>query len=409
MISSSSAEPRPEPGTPEPEEPTFFDFFVALGQYRRMLVVTPLVAGVIAAIVALLLPKTYTATARILPPQQNQGVAAALLSQSGLAGAASLAGGALGLKNPSDLYIGMLKSNTVADALIERFRLLDVYGKRYLVDARKILAKDSDITSDKGGIISIEVDARDPQLAANLANAYVEKLHDLMGTLALTEAAQRRVFLEGQLQQAKDKLADAEIKLRAAIGSGGLVSVDAQGEALVDTVARIRAQISVAEIEISAMRAYATPDNPDMQRAQNELAGLKKELARLESGSSRGAGPPPPDEANPPRGVDNIRLFREVKYYEQLFVVLAKQYELARADEARDAPAVQVLDRASAPEKKSGPPRALIVLVAMCLAFFGAACVGLVRADLAADGGPGGRRARLALLLRSWGLSRRVR
>jgi uncharacterized protein involved in exopolysaccharide biosynthesis len=326
-----------------------------------------LATAVVAVVISFLLPKTFTGVTRILPPQQGQSTAAIMLGQlsGGLGG---LAAGALGIKNPSDLYIGMLKSQTVADALVQRFNLKELYDEKYMVDARKRLAKDSRFLSSKSGIITIEADARDPKLAADLANAYVEEFYKLTRTVAISEAAQRRVFFERQLQQAKEKLADSEVKLRQAIESGGLVSVDAQGRAAVETVARLRAQISAKEIQIGAMKAYATQSNPDLQRAEREFSAMRQELFRLESGVPAGDGASGGDA----KGMGNIRLLREVKYNEVMFEQLVKLFELARVDEAKEAPLVQVMDRADPPEKKSGPRRALIVRVATVGGFIAA-------------------------------------
>lgn len=363
-------------GSSEPGRPGVLDVLIVLGAYRRWLVFGPTFAAAVAVIVVLALPKSYTATTRILTPQQGQSTAAALLSQFSGGGLAGLAGGAMGIKNPSDLYIGMLRSDTVADTLIERFDLKKYYDERYSVDARKALHKDSTFAADKSGIITIEVELHDAQLAADVANAYVEELHTLTSTLAITEASQRRVFYERQLQATKEKLGDAEMKLREALGKGGLVSVDAQSRSSVETVARLRATISAKEVQIGAMRAYATPENPEMRRAEQEAASLKRELARLESGLPDGEreGVAPASG----RGIGNIKLLREVKYQEAMFEILAKQFEIARADESKGAPLVQVVDRAVRPEKKSKPRRGLIVALA--------ALAGLVLATAAAIG-----------------------
>jgi uncharacterized protein involved in exopolysaccharide biosynthesis len=347
------------PPSPAPEA-TPLDLLILLGRRKRTIASVTTAAAVLSVAVSLLLPKTFTATTRILPPQQGQSTAAALLGQLG-GGLAGIAGGALGVKSPADLYIGMMKSDTVAYAIIDSCGLRDLWEAKFLTDARLRLRNASRFQSDKSGIIAIEVDANTPELAANLANAYVEQLHTLTGTLAVTEAGQRRLFFERQLQQTKEKLADAEVKLRQAIEQGGLVSVDAQGRAAVETVARLRAQISAKEIQIGAMKGYAAAGNPDLQRAERELASMRQELARLEGISGGEAGTAAPGDA---KGVANIRLMREVKYQEVMFELLAKQYELARVDEAKDAPIIQVLDKAAPPEKKSGPKRALIVVAA---------------------------------------------
>jgi len=374
------------------------DLLIVLGRYRRMLVAWPLLAAVIATGVSLVLPKTYTGVTSILPPQQSQSSAAAMLSQLG--GLASAAGGALGIKNPSDLYLALLQSNSVADPLIQRFNLREVYREKYLVDARKTLARNSRFTADKAGIITIEADARDPGLAADLANAHVEQLQTLTSSLAVTEAAQRRLFFERQLQLTKETLADAEARLRQAIDAGGLVSVDAQSRATVETVSRLRAQISAKEVQIGAMRGYATAANPDMRRAEQELASMRQELTRLETGLGPGDPPGAGPAAGGGTGVGNIRLLREVKYQEVMFELLAKQYELARVDESKEAPLVQAIDRATPPEKRTRPKRTLIVLATTAVAFVAAVIAAFAR-DAAASARADPARQQKLLALRS--------
>jgi len=352
------------PARPRPNrEVSALGVLLLVARNKRMIAAWTLAAAVAGIAVSLLLPKSFTGVTRILPPQQGQSTAALMLGQLG-GGLGALAGGAIG-KGPSDLYIGMLRSQTVADALVERFKLKELYDEKYVVDARAQLAKDSRFSSEKSGIITIQADAGDPKMAADLANAYVEQLYKLTSTLAVGEAAQRRAFFERHLQQTKEKLAESEVKMRQAIESGGLVSVDAQGRAAVETVARLRAQMSAKEIQIGAMKAYATPSNPDLQRAERELSSMRQELSRLESGTPAGDA-----AGGDAKGIGNIRLLREVKYNEVMFELLAKQYEMARVDEAKEAPLVQVLDRATPPEKKSGPKRAQIVMLATMAGFF---------------------------------------
>lgn len=342
------------------------DFLVVLAHNWRLLVVFPFLVAVATAVVSLLLPVIFTATTRILPPQQHQSTTAAMLSQLG--GLAGAAGGALGLKNPSDLYVEMLQSETVADALIERFQLKQLYRTDLMVETRRALEGATRVSADKTGIIAISVDARDPKLAADLANAYAAELHRLTNTFALTEASQRRLFFERQLGQTKQKLADSEVRLRHAMEAGGLVSVDAQSRATVETVTRLRAEISAKEVQMGSMRAYATAENPDMRRAEQELVSMRRGLARLEGSTGAGA-PGEAGDAKAAVGLGNIGLLREVKYNEVMFELLAKQFELARADEGREAPLVQVLDPASPPERRSKPKRTRMVLLAAAGAF----------------------------------------
>lgn len=349
-----------------------------LGGHKRMLVLWPLAAASVAAVISLVVPKTYTATTRILPPQQATSTAAAMLSQLG--SLASLAGASSGLKNPIDLYAGMLKSDSVTHALVERFGLLAVYGENLRVDAVRTLDKRTRVLPGRNGLITIEVDARTPELAADLANGYVDELFKLTSRLAVTEAAQRRVFFERQLQQTKEKLAETEVRLRQAIDTGGLISVDVQGRAAVETVARLRASITAKLVQLGGMRSFATPDNPDLRRAEQELASLRQELAKLEGASPTSAG----SEAAPisPSGLTNIRLLRDLKYYEALFEVLVKQYESARIDESREAPLVQVVDRATPPERRSAPRRTMIVMLAFFCALAAAVAAALAAHEL---------------------------
>ena len=393
------------PHRPAPERPDDavdpLDLLAVLGRRRLRLLLWPVAAAVLAAVVSLVLPETFTGVTRVLTPQQAQGASAALLSQLGVL--AGTAGGALGLKNPNDLYLGLLRSEAVADGLIERFGLKEAYRARYQVDARKELAARTRLDSDKSGLLVIEVDAGSPALAADMANAYVEQLHKLTNTLAVSEAAQRRVFFERQLHQAKEQLAGAEVELRQAIGAGGLVSVQAQVGGAVETVARLRAQISATEIRVGFMRAYAAADNPDVLRAGQELASMRRELSRLESGAGAQEAPGPPGAGGrDASGLANLRLAREVKYREVMFELLAKQYELARVEESKEAPLVQVVDPARPPERRTRPKRTLMVLASASLAFLAAVLATFAQDALATAALDPARQAKLAALREAW-------
>jgi len=392
------------PSVPEQQPEQLVEGLITLGGHRRMLWSWPLVAAAVALAVTLVLPKGYTAVTRILPPQQGQGAAALLGQLGGLGSLAGALGGGLGLKNPSDLYLGMLRSDTVADALIQRFALKELYDEETMDEARKELRKRSSFTSDKAGIITVSVEGPDPRKAADMANAYVEELHKLTSTLAVTDAAQRRVFFERQLQMTKDKLADAEVKLRQAIESGGLVSVDAQSRAAVETVARLRATISAKEIQLGSMRAYATEGNPDRVRVEQELASMRRELAKLESGTSGGLKEEPTVEGAPPAsgGVGNIRLLREVKYHEVMFELMAKQYELSRVEESKESPLIQVMDRAAPPERKSSPKRGLIITLTVAASLLLTVLAAFAKEERERIRRDPVRSARLAVLRDAW-------
>lgn len=347
----------------EDDEINLLDLLIVLAKYKKLVLGLPLLAAILAAGISLLMPNIYTATTKIMPPQQGQSSATAMLAQLG--GLASIAGGIAGIKNPNDLYVGMLKSRTVADNLIRRFDLNSRYAEKYQSNTRKVLEKLTTIVSGKDGIISIEVDDKDPKLAAEMANAYVDELFKLTRVLAVTEASQRRLFFERQFEQARDNLAKAEGAAREALQKGGLVQVEGQGRAIVETTARLRGQITVKEVQIGAMRAFATERNPDLRLAQQELEALRRELARIEG--SAGAKTDTPQRGNV-SGIDSLGLLRNVKYHETIYELLAKQFEIAKIDEAKDSAVVQVMDKAIEPDRKAKPKRTLIVLLAALVA-----------------------------------------
>ena len=347
-----------------PESDAWKSISILLEARKKIAVATS--AGlIISAGICLALPDVYQASTKLLPPQQTQSTATALLSQlGGLAGAAA---GAAGLKNPSDLYIGMLRSRTVADKLIKRFNLKTAYETNSDEQARKQLMASTSIMAGKDSLISIAVDDENKKLVAPLANAYAEELFILMKTLAVTDASQRRLFYERELDNAKNNLSKAELSLRKAIETHGVISVDTESRAIVETIAMLRARVSAKEIQLSSMRAFMTDSNPESRRVVEELNGLRLELAKLENGRGiQAAGP----ERN--GGLENIKLLRELKYQQMLYEVLAKQYEIARLDEARDPSIIQVLDQAIEPERRSKPRRILIVALSTIFAFFAA-------------------------------------
>jgi tyrosine-protein kinase Etk/Wzc len=344
----------------------FIDILIVFAKHKRIILGVPLLAAVAALAVSFALPNSYQASTKLLPPQQAQSGAAALLAQLG--GPAGAVAGVTGLKGPNDLYLGMLKSRTIADKLIKKFELNKVYNTNSPEEARKSLAENTVITSGKDGLITIDVEDRDKKLVAPLANAYVDELLKLTKVFALTEASQRRMFFERQLELSKNNLATAEMTLKGALDTHGVISVDSDSRAIVETVGRLRAQISAKEIQLSSMQAFVTTSNPDYKRAQEELISLRTELSKLENGrpAVEGQGKPAGDKQI---GLENIKILRDVKYHQMLYELLSKQYELARLDEAKDTSVIQVLDSAIEPERKFKPRRAIIILLSAALAF----------------------------------------
>jgi uncharacterized protein involved in exopolysaccharide biosynthesis len=389
------------------EEIDFIDVLLMVSRQKKAILAVTLGATLLAIVVSLVLPKMYTATTTILPPQQSQSSTAFLLGQIGVLG--GLTGGDLGLKNPDDLFVAMLKSRTVEDGIIDQFDLRNEYGYKPYQDARKELASRSKIEAGDEGLISISVSDRDPKRAADLANAYVTQLRSLNQNLAVSEAAQRRMFYQQKLDAEREDLSVAELAMKQAQEKSGLIQPDAQGRAIVDAVANMRAQVAIKEVQLQAMRTYATPDNPDLRRGEQELAGLRAQLAKLErnTGETGNGNLEVPTRQLPQAELQYLRRSRDLKYHEALYEFLIKQLEAARLDEAKEAVMIQVVDKAIPPERKSGPRRLLIVLGTAIAVFVLSCFVALLSAAWARKQQDPRVRGRLTTLKRSLGFSSR--
>jgi tyrosine-protein kinase Etk/Wzc len=347
------------------EEISLLDLLIAIAERKRMVLRMTAVFTVLAIILSLLLPVHYTATVTLLPPQENSSMAAAMASQLGnLGGMAALTGGGLGLKNSNDRFVAMLQSQTVEDAMVQHFGLMQEYHKRYLSDARKDFEGHTTVDgSSKDGLIHISVEDHDARRAADLANGYVDQFRDLSQHLAITEASQRRLFFQQELEQAKNNLANAEEALEQTEQKTGVIQPDSQERALIESAASLRAQITAREVQIQGMQTYATGENSQLIQAQQELAGLRAQLAKL-GGSEDAAGSEfmIPKGLVPKVGMEYIRRLRDVKYYETIFDILARQFEMAKLDEAKEGAVIQVVDPAIVPDRRTFPKRTLIVI-----------------------------------------------
>ena len=273
------------------DEIKLLDLLIVIAKNKKMILSVTFVSALLSLGISLLLPNVYTATAKILPPQSNQSssVNSVMLAQlGGLSAAAGAAGAALGLKDPNALYLAMLKSRNIGEKIVQQFDLQKVYEEKTMIDTLKYLEKQTVIISGKDGVINVEVDDKDPQRAAAMANTYVEELNKLMQTFAITEATSRRQFFEAQMKPSRDRLTDAEVTL----------------------------------------------------------------------------------DKTPNTSLQYLEALRNLKYQESIYQVLAKQFEMAKLDEAKDSPLIQVLDKAFVPEKKSKPARALIVILGTLVGFF---------------------------------------
>jgi uncharacterized protein involved in exopolysaccharide biosynthesis len=343
---------------------TLLDLLIPLAESLWTLILVPIVIGLLALGVTFLIPPTFTARTSFLPPQQQQSSAASALASLGAL--AGLGGAAGGVKNPVDQYVALMRSHIVSDRIIDAFELMLVYREKFRVDTRKELDKNVRITAGKkDGLVVIEVDDDDPKRAAAMANRYVSELQVLTSTLAITEAQQRRVFFERQLEQTRDRLASAQKSLESGGFNAG--AIKAEPKAAAEGYARVNAQVTAAEVRLQALRRAFADNTPEVQQQLATLGALRAQLTGLEA------------RAAPQGDADYITRYREFKYQETLFDLFARQYELARSDESREGALIQVVDAAAPPEKRSWPKRALVTVVASIAALLATAALLVVR------------------------------
>lgn len=349
------------------------DVLIILSRRRRFVAIFSLCVALLTVIFVLVVPSSYTATTMVLPPSQNSSMSSALLGQLGGSSAlASVAGASLGIKNPSDMYVSLFLSRTIEDSMVQRFGLIDRYKKKKESDARTAFEKHTTVTlGAKDGLIRITATDRDPKEAADIANGYVEEFKKLSATLAISEASRRRIFFEQQLLEAKENLTTAEEALKQTEQSTGVLQIDSQARSLIESAAGLRAQVVAKEVQLQGMRSYATEDNPDVVTAEQQLAALRAQLAKL-SGTDQNSGTEfiVPKGKVPEAGMEYLRRLRDVKYYETISELIAKQFEIAKLDEARQGAIVQVVDVAVPPDKRSFPKRTITIVLATSIAVF---------------------------------------
>jgi uncharacterized protein involved in exopolysaccharide biosynthesis len=338
-------------------------------KWKKLIVRTTVALIVAGCAVAFLLPNRYTATVVLLPPQSGgASSSAAMMAQlSGMGQLAGTGGGGLGIKNPNDLQVALLKSRTVGDAMVARFHLQQLYRRKYLSSARKRWEKHTEVDNGlKDGLIHLSVTDTDPRRAEELANGWLEEYRRFTATLAITEASQRRLFYERQLTIAREDLTRAEEDMKQTEQRTGVIDVDGQDRTMIASAAVLRGQLASKQIEIRAMREFAAEQNPDLQRALQELASIEGQLAAMDAANDRKTG-----DLIAPKGtvtqasLDYVRALREVKYRETVQDLLTRQYEGARVDEARQGALVQVVDPAVVPDKPTSSYKVWIALAAL--------------------------------------------
>jgi tyrosine-protein kinase Etk/Wzc len=346
------------------------DLLLVMAERKGTIILATVIGMFLFTGLVLLMHPEFTAKATILPPQQGQS-SAALVSQLGSLAALTGLGSSGALKDPNDLYLAVLQSDTVEDGLIKRLDLLSAYHVKKMSEARVKLAASSKFVSEKGGLISITIKDGDPHRAAQIANAYINELHDINSRLIIGEASLRRNFFSQQLALEKDRLTDAEIALQQTEESTGAISPMGQTGVVISQVAALQGQIITREVQLDALRTSSTDQNPDVIRLNREVEGLRRQMQELESvQSTRKPGDISLTSRSLPQDqVAFVRKQREVQYHTLIFDLIARQFEAARLDEAKASPVIQVLDPAEPPDRKSGPYRALWTLAGGVLGF----------------------------------------
>jgi uncharacterized protein involved in exopolysaccharide biosynthesis len=348
-------------------EINFFELLSVLVKRRKLIFCITAFVALLSVGGTLALKNVYTATAKILPPQKDGGGGiSTLISQAG--GLAALAAGA-GLGGSSDLYVGILKSRSVADDVIKKLDLTPKLEEKNADLTRKKLAKKVKIQADnKSGIITISADDKDPQLSADLANSFVEELGRTTVKLNLSKVGIERIFLEKRLVIVKSDLKKAEDELKAFAQKNKVVQVDTQAKASIEGIAKLKAELAAREVQLSVLRTYQTDESPEVNALQAGIRKLHQEIDKLSGYEKDGEGIPSIGNV-PGLGLEYARRVRDVKVQEAVFEQITKQYEVAKLNEAKDSSTIQVLDSAVVPVQKSKPARSLIILLATFSAF----------------------------------------
>jgi tyrosine-protein kinase Etk/Wzc len=359
MQQTDPANPNPRPTDPDTID--LFDYLEVVVRHKRMIIITTVAACLLSVGVSLMLPKMYRSTVMILPPQQDQGLLGAMMGQMG-GGISGLAGDLLGKGTPGDMYVSILHSDAISDAIIDGFKLMGVYGEVYRLDTYGALNKHVIIAAGKkDGIISISVEDKEPKRAADIANAYVEELAKLTVKLSTTGAGQNSTFYAQRLDSAKADLAKAEEALRRFQSRNKTLDVMEQAKATIGGIAQLRAQLASQEVQLETFRRQFTDASQEVKTTKSIIANLKTQIAGLEGNS--GGGAIPSVGSVPALGQEYVRLMREYKIQEATVELLTKQYEVAKLSQAKDVSSIQVIQKARVPDKKVKPKRAAIVII----------------------------------------------
>lgn len=351
-----------------PDVINLFDYLEVIAKRWRMIVMVTLVAAVVSVAYGLMLPNIYTAKAKILPPQQQSGLLSAAMMQGALA---AIGGDSMiGESKNAKLYSEMLKIESIQNAIIERFKLHEVYKKKYRDDIYKMLGKNVTITAGKEGIITIAVDDKDPNRSSDMANAFVDELKKMTSSMNMTGAGNSRSFLEERINTNKKELVDAENALKSFQSRYKTIDATQQATLSASATAQLAAQLTGQEIQLSVLRRTYADTSQTVMALQQSIAALKEKISRMQS--SGGSVALPGFEQIPERGQEYLHLMRKFRTAEAVHELLTKQYEIARLNSENDVSTIQVIQKAVVPDRRSKPKRAMIVVALTIVACIGA-------------------------------------
>ena len=332
-------------------------------------------------LVAFLIPARYTSTTRLMSPDNQAGSSLGMVASSmGATRGGEIANGLLGLKSTSDVFVGILTTRTVQDQIIEQLNLKSVYGVQRMQDARAALASRTGISVDrKSQIITISVTDHDPKLAAAIGEAHVAELNRLVAELSTSSARRERMFLEERLKAVSEDLEAAEKEFSQFSSKNTAVDIKEQGKAMVDAAAILQGQYIAAQAELEGLKQIYTDNNVRVRAVSARIEELKRQLEKLggkgeEAAEASGKSADylyPSIRKLPLLGVTYADLYRRTRVQEAVYELLTQEYELAKVQEAKEIPIVKVVDAADIPEEKTFPPRRLIGISTMFLAFIG--------------------------------------
>jgi len=365
---------------PRDDEVTLLDLALRVWRRRWLVVALCAAAGILTFAVSKLMPKVYESTATVVVPKEGAG--------SGLLGGLAVSGllqQTPGMSLPSlpsftpnrDLLVGVLKSRTIAQAIVDRFSLRTQYRARYLEDAINSLRGATTIAVSREGVISVRVEDRDPAVAASIANHYVELLDQFVAQYGTGEAARQRTFLTGQLARARVDLDTAEQALRRFQEQNRAIVLQEQTKGAIEAAARLKGEIMSAQVQLQVMRNFATEANPEIVAIRRRIDEMNRQLAQMQYGDAVAQQPGSRERGDfavpfarvPVVGLELVRLTRDVKIQEVLVTLLTQQLEQTKIAEARDTPVVQPLDRAVPAERYSRPRAVLNAGIAGIVSF----------------------------------------